>query len=117
MPPRKLPIRDAPLKSQYFLVLLAVAEQPAHGYAIKQDVERRGGIRIDPGSLYRVIARMLEETLIEESADPGSGSGARRRCYRITEHGRRTLAAEAERMASLVDSVRKLAPARGSSHS
>jgi len=117
MPPRKQPLRDAPLKAQYFLVLLAVAAQPAHGYAIKQEVERRGGTRIDPGSLYRVIARMLEEHLLEESLDPGGDADSRRRCYRITEHGRRTLAAEAERMASLVESVRKLAPARGSSRS
>ncbi len=116
MPPRKQTLRDAPLKPQYFLVLLAVAEQPAHGYAIKQEVERRSGARIDPGSLYRVIARMLEEALIEDIEDP-SGADARRRCYRITAHGRRILTAEADRMASLVDTVRKLAAARGSSRS
>jgi PadR family transcriptional regulator len=112
MPTRKLPLRDAPLKPQYFLVLLAVAEQPAHGYAIKQEVERRGGERLDPGSLYRVIARLLEERLIEDEDEPAAGADARRRCYRLTVHGRRTLAAEADRMASLVASVRRLAPAR-----
>jgi DNA-binding PadR family transcriptional regulator len=109
VPPKKLPLTNAPLKSQYFHALLAVASEPAHGYAIKQDIETRGGGRFDPGSLYRLIARLLDEGLIREVDDPsGAATDSRRRYYGITPLGTRTLKAEADRMAALVKTVRAL---------
>ena len=114
MPPRSQPADASPLKPHCFLVLLSIAEQPSHGYAIKQDVERRGGVRLDPGSLYRLIARMLDDGLIQEVDDPsGAAHDPRRRYYAVTPQGRRALVAEADRMAGLVDHVRTLTPARG----
>ena len=57
-----------PLSPPVFYVLLAVADQQRHGYAIMQEVERRtdGKIRLLPGSLYSTIKRMLSSSLIEE---------------------------------------------------
>jgi DNA-binding PadR family transcriptional regulator len=107
VPPRSQPPPSSPLKPHCFLVLLAVAEAPVHGYAIKKDLERRGE-RLDPGSLYRLIARMLDEGLIREADDPSGDTDPRRRCYGITPSGRRALLAEANRMSALIDHVRAL---------
>ena len=104
--PAKRPITDAPLKPQFFLVLLALADGPSHGYRIKQIVEERGGLRLDPGSLYRLIARLLDEDLIGEHGGH-AGDDPRRRTYDLTERGRVTLLAETARMADLVDAVRE----------
>ena len=91
------------LKPADFHVLLALAEGPRHGYGIMKEVEREssGGVRLEVGSLYRLIGRMLEAGLLEEG-----DTDDRRRYYRITRLGRRALKAEAERLAALVDVVR-----------
>jgi DNA-binding PadR family transcriptional regulator len=104
--PAKRPIADAPLKPHFFLVLLALADGPSHGYRIKQIVEARGGLRLDPGSLYRLIARLLEEGLIGEHAGHAADD-PRRRTYELTDRGRGTLLAETARMADLVAAVRE----------
>jgi len=104
--PAKLPVADSPLKPHVFLILLALADGPAHGYRIKQTVEERGGVRLDPGSLYRLIARLLDEELIAgHSPDPDADP--RRRPYALTGRGRATLLAETDRLADLVGAVRR----------
>jgi len=109
VPSRSRPPSAPPLKPHCFLVLLAVAGKPVHGYAIKKELERRDGVRLDPGSLYRLIARMLDDGLIAEAADPSVDStDPRRRCYGITPRGQHALVAEADRMAGLINHVRAL---------
>lgn len=92
-----------PLKPADFHILLALAEAPLHGYGIMKEVEREsnGGVRLEIGSLYRLLGRLLDTGLIEDAS-----SDDRRRYYRITRLGRRALRAEAERLAGLVDLVR-----------
>jgi DNA-binding PadR family transcriptional regulator len=61
-----------------------------------------------PGTLYGSIKRMLKVDLIEESderADPEMDD-QRRRYYRLTDLGRRTLRMEAERLASQIQLAR-----------
>jgi DNA-binding PadR family transcriptional regulator len=88
-------------------ILLAVAEEERHGYAIQKDVEQRTGgeLRLAAGTLYRSIQRMLESGLIEEiSIRPArEDDDERRRYYRITPFGRRVARAEVRRLARLVD--------------
>jgi DNA-binding PadR family transcriptional regulator len=97
------------LKNSDFYVLLALAEGPRHGYGIMKDVERESGgeVRLEIGSLYRLLGRMMQEGLIEESE-----GDERRRFYRISRQGRRALKAEAVRLAGVVDLMRsrKLLP-------
>jgi DNA-binding PadR family transcriptional regulator len=97
------------LKPADFHVLLALADGPRHGYGIMKEVEREssGGVRLEVGSLYRLIGRLLDAGFLEEAE-----SDDRRRYYRISRLGRRALRAEAERLACLVDLVRarKLLP-------
>jgi DNA-binding PadR family transcriptional regulator len=64
------------------LVLTSLAEGPKHGYAITLDVEEFSGVRLGPGTLYGVLARLESRGLIE--ALPAE---ARRRPYRLTAAG------------------------------
>src|SRR6185295_6405533 len=55
-----------PLPQATFHILLALIDEERHGYAIIQDVELRTGgeLRLSAGTLYRSIARMVEQGLI-----------------------------------------------------
>ena len=102
-----------PLPPATFHILVAVADQERHGYAIIQDVEARteGALRLSAGTLYRSIARMVEQGLIREVARRPRPvfDDERRRYYRITPFGTSVARAETRRLAELV----RLARARG----
>ena len=109
------PASYLPLKPLVFHALLALNYQDSHGYGIKKAVAERTGHQIDlePGTLYRLMARLLKQGLIEQSdrRPAPEADDERRRYYRITPLGRQVLSAEAARMAELLDdeSVRALA--------
>ena len=107
-----------PLPPATFHILMALADQERHGYAIIQDVEQRtdGELRLSAGTLYRSIQRMLEQDLIVEvtrltagGRKAVAGSDSRRRYYRITPFGTAVARAEMRRLTQLV----RLARARG----
>jgi len=102
-----------PLPPATFHILLAVLDQERHGYAIIQDVEERTdqALRLSAGTLYRSIARMVEQGLIREVSrrPPVALDDERRRYYRITPFGTEVARAEMRRLAELV----RLARARG----
>lgn len=84
-------------------VLLALAEGPLYGYAVKEAVERESGGSLAPraGSLYRVLARMMTWGLVEEADGVGGDEphpGLERRYYALTPEGREALRGEADRM-------------------
>jgi DNA-binding PadR family transcriptional regulator len=94
-----------PLPPATFHILLAVASEDRHGYAIIQDVETRtdGELRMSAGTLYRSIARMVEQGLISEIAKRRTASDdERRRYYRITAFGTAVARAEMRRLTQLV---------------
>ena len=96
-----------PLTPTVFHILLALADQERHGYGIMQEVVAmtHDQVRMGPGTLYGSIKRMLKANLIEESderPDPELDD-ERRRYYRLTDLGQRVLAAEAQRLAALVN--------------
>ena len=103
-----------PLPPATFHILLALVDQERHGYAIIQDVEDRtdGALRLSAGTLYRSIARMVEQGLIAEvvkRAPARLDDDERRRYYRITPFGTAAARAEMARLSQLV----RLARARG----
>src|SRR3954454_10666758 len=102
-----------PLPAATFHILLAVADEDRHGYAIIQDVAARtnGELKLSAGTLYRSIQRMIEQDLIVETQDRPSPEldDERRRYYRITKFGGSVARAEARRLTELV----KLARASG----
>ena len=108
VPPRPVPLAGGPLKLQHLLVLVAVARGPVHGYEIKKALEQ-GGLTLDPGSLYRLIARLVDEGLIAPAAQADDESAnPRRRHYELTRLGKETLRAETDRLAQFVDAVRAI---------
>ncbi len=68
-----------------------------------KEVERESGgeVRLEIGSLYRLLGRLLNDGLLEM----GDGDG-RRQYYSLSRLGRKVLKAEAQRLAGLVDLVR-----------
>jgi DNA-binding PadR family transcriptional regulator len=102
-----------PLLPAAFHILLALADEDRHGYAIIQEVGARtnGEVRLSAGTLYRSVQRMLEQGLILETTERPAPEldDERRRYYRITPFGRAVARAEAERLSQLV----KLARASG----
>jgi len=95
-----------PLTPAAFHILLSLAAEDRHGYAIIQDVAARtsGEVKLSAGTLYRSIQRMLEQELlveIDERPAP-EHDDERRRYYRITPLGQEVARAEARRLSELV---------------
>lgn len=90
-----------PMQEPTFLILAALAENPLHGYAVIQEVEKLSGGRVvlRPGTLYGALDRLAEQELVvverEEIVD-----GRLRRYYRLTDGGAEALDAEARRLLS-----------------
>ncbi|HVG06839.1 MAG TPA: PadR family transcriptional regulator [Thermoanaerobaculia bacterium] len=98
-----------PLPPTTFHILLALFEEERHGYAIIQDVEARteGELRLSAGTLYRSIARLVEQGLIVEvTRRPAAGDDPRRRYYRLTPFGIAVARAETRRLSQLVRMAR-----------
>ncbi|MGH9866167.1 MAG: PadR family transcriptional regulator [Candidatus Acidiferrales bacterium] len=85
-----------------FHVLLTLAGEDRHGYAILKEVEActGGKVRLSTGTLYGIIKRLLADGLIAElrSRPSEPEDDERRRYYRLTAAGRQVAAAEAQRM-------------------
>ena len=76
-----------PLQAATFHILMALADDDRHGYAIIQDIAERtrGELKLSAGTLYRSIQRMLEQGLITETRERPApeDDDERRRYYRI----------------------------------
>ena len=99
-----------PLKPAWLHILLALADGPQHGYAVRAHVEERtdGRIKLWPATLYGSLRDLDEGGLIRETdgdVDP-EDDDARRRYSELTPRGRRILAAEADRLQALVNTAR-----------
>ena len=99
-----------PLPSATFHILVALADDDRHGYAVIKDVAARtgGALKLSPGTLYRSMDRMLHQGLIREiSTRPARDmDDERRRYYRITPFGREVAMAESRRLAQMLDLAR-----------
>jgi DNA-binding PadR family transcriptional regulator len=98
-----------PLTPIAFEILMALLDEDRHGYAVLQHVEQRVGsaLPLRTGTLYRALARLMDDGLIEESAGNETKEDPRRRYYRITALGRDTAAAEARRLEDQVAAARR----------
>jgi DNA-binding PadR family transcriptional regulator len=97
-----------PLRPVEFHILLSLAEGDRHGYGIMQDARERGEAVPDIGTMYRALARMLDQGLIEAAEAP-AGTDAedeRRNYYHITDVGLRVAKAEARRLEALTRAAR-----------
>jgi DNA-binding PadR family transcriptional regulator len=103
-------VLDAPpLRTVEFHILLSLAAGERHGYGIIQDIQARGTAAVpDVGTMYRALARMVEDRLIEAAArrPAPDASDERRNYYRITAAGLRVARAEARRLEVLTRAAR-----------
>lgn len=101
-----------PLSPAMFHVMLALAGEDLHGYAILKEVAVRTGgkVHLSTGTLYGIVKRLLADGLISElrTRPAETDDDERRRYYRLTTKGRQVAAAEAERL----DEVLAIARAR-----
>lgn len=105
------PSRFLPLTNAAFHILLSLVDQERHGYGIMQEIAAQTNrqIRLGPGTLYGTIKRLLADSWIEEAdarPDPALDD-ERRRYYRLTGLGFRVAKAEAERLATLVETAQQ----------
>ena len=120
MPEIEAPVSDLlPLQEPTFFILLSLAQESKHGYAILKDVEQHseGRVKLSTGTLYEALARLLDQALIErvEADEGGTEEGAEglghpgrpRKTYRLTRRGRRVLEAETARMQTLVAATQR----------
>jgi DNA-binding PadR family transcriptional regulator len=96
-----------PLTTVAFEILLSLAGGERHGYDIMVSIEERtnGRLSPNPGTLYRAVARLSKEGLLE-STDRRTASGDRRRFFRLSALGARVAKAEARRLADQVRAAR-----------
>ena len=90
-----------PMTEPVLFILLSLATQPRHGYAILQDTERLsdGRVRLSTGTLYGALRRLLEDGWIERFQAKDNSRG--KQSYRLTAAGRRNLAQEVSRLKHL----------------
>jgi DNA-binding PadR family transcriptional regulator len=98
-----------PLRTVEFHILLSLAAGERHGYGIIQDIQARGETTVpDVGTMYRALARMVENGLIAAAARRAAPDAAdeRRNYYRITDTGVRVAKAEVRRLEALMRAAR-----------
>jgi DNA-binding PadR family transcriptional regulator len=107
--------KNAPLSSATLHILLALAGGNLHGYGIIKEVVRNsdGHYRLGPGTLYDNLKKLMDAGLVSDA--PSSSSSKRksapakeddRRFYTLTKEGRGALAAEVDRLQSVISQAR-----------
>ena len=93
-----------PLSAATLHILLSLAAEDLHGYAIMQEVQRQseGKYKLGPGTLYDNLQKMIERRLVEELGQKAGDDDPRRRYYRLSSLGRSVLAAEIDRLDNVV---------------
>jgi transcriptional regulator len=90
----------------YLLILRSLSRSPLHGYAIVKRIKdaSREGLRIEDGSLYPALNRMLVKGWL--TSEWGVSENHRKaRFYRLTPEGRKQLDKEAGEFDRLVRAI------------
>jgi DNA-binding PadR family transcriptional regulator len=93
-----------PLKPAVLHILLALADEQRHGYAIMQAVNEQssGAVPLRTGSFYRHLSRLIDAGLVVEAPTKPDVDPRRGAYYRLTARGRDALDAERRRLLNLV---------------
>jgi DNA-binding PadR family transcriptional regulator len=93
-----------PLSPATLHILLSLAGEQLHGYAIMQEVQRQsdGKYKLGPGTLYDNLQKMIDRGLVEELGKKPGDDDPRRRYYRLSPLGRGVLTAEISRLDDVV---------------
>jgi len=95
--------------SAELLILSLVESRPRHGYEIARMIEARsrGDLRFNAASLYPLLYRLEQRGWIDGRWVEKTGQ-RRRRYYRITSAGRKTLAAQRDVWRAFVAAVNRV---------
>ena len=97
------------------LAVLAVLEdEPLHGYEIAKRIEARSGgqLRFDVASLYPLLYQLENRRWVKGRWEEAP-SGRQRRCYHLTEQGRKALAPLRKSWRSFFQALDLVAGVRG----
>jgi PadR family transcriptional regulator PadR len=100
-------MRGEVLKGHLELLLLAaLREQPAHGYRVVELLRERsdGLFELGEGTVYPALYRLEKRGLLASAWE--SGSGRRRRVYRLTARGEKMLAVKRSEWTAFANAVR-----------
>lgn len=101
---KETPKTFLPLSPATLHILLSLAGEELHGYAIMQEVQRQseGKYKLGPGTLYDNLQKMIDRGLVEELGKKPGDDDPRRRYYRLSMLGRGVLTAEISRLDDVV---------------
>jgi PadR family transcriptional regulator len=107
---RGLPARELKKGSAELLILALVEDQARHGYDIAKLIEARsdGALRFNVASLYPLLYRLEKRGWIEGRWTERAGQ-RRRRLYRLTNEGRKVLAAQRGNWQAFARAVSRIA--------
>ncbi|HEX6514446.1 MAG TPA: PadR family transcriptional regulator [Nocardioidaceae bacterium] len=90
------------------LILATVEQEPLHGYAIMEALERRSGgaLEMATGTLYPALRRLEKAGWLR--SEWGEVGGRKRRTYQLTARGRRALAEERSAWRQMADVVERV---------
>jgi len=114
-----------PLREPTLYILLSLAQEKKHGYAILREVKAlsSGRVSLSTGTLYGALGRLLTQGLVERVAEEAlkaagedvqvgdgveePGSSRQRKSYQLTQFGLRVLEGEIARMQALLSTARR----------
>ena len=98
----------SPLSHASLQILVALAEEDLHGYAIMKSVfkQSRGRYKLGPGTLYDNLQKLLQQGFVEELGPRAGDDDARRQYYRLTPQGKASLIAEVSRLEEVIREAR-----------
>ncbi|MEO7134460.1 MAG: PadR family transcriptional regulator [Vicinamibacterales bacterium] len=96
--------------SAELLILAALEDGQLHGYDIAREISRKsdGLLTFHVASLYPLLYKLEDRRWIQGRWVEKAGQ-RRRRCYKLTADGRKTLASQRGRWAAFVDALTKAA--------
>ncbi len=97
-----------PLSPANLYILLSLAAEDRHGYGIMQEVARQsdGQYKLGPGTLYDNLQKLMNQGIVEDAPRRSADDDPRRRYYRLTQFGRKVLAADVERLEELIQAAK-----------
>ncbi len=103
----KMKTFSEPLSEQTYFILLSLRAGPRHGYAIAKDVQSlsNGRVILSVSTLYTTLKRLLDDDWIRLLEKVPQGPGKPRKVYEITKKGGNVLAAEIQRLETLVSAA------------
>jgi DNA-binding PadR family transcriptional regulator len=93
-----------PLPPAALHILLALAAEELHGYAIMKEVARHseGQYKLGPGTLYHNLEKLMDRGLVKETLRQSKKEETARRFYQLTSFGRRVLSADLARLRNVL---------------